>query len=138
MCYGLCAAQNKEGLLVGTFVPEIFKRNWKTFIEEGDGTLIGLYTGDSLCGLLGGLTTCDSQTGSIVARVLFYYIRRDVRTASSALTLFRAFQQWAAERGAEALCLCVPENSSRIRLEPFLKSSGFRASRIIYTKQLND
>ena len=136
VCYPLCAAQSKEGLLVGTFVPEVFNRNWRTFIEEGDGALIGIFSGNTLCGLLGGIATCDSQTGSTVARVLFYYLRRDVRTAASALTLFRGFQRWAAERSADALSICVPENPFRMRLDSSLKDSGFRASRITYTKQL--
>jgi hypothetical protein len=47
-CYTLCAAQDKQGLLVGTFEPDVFRRNWETFIREGDGVIIGLYSDNSL------------------------------------------------------------------------------------------
>lgn len=135
-CYALCAAQSRDNLLVGTFEPEVFKRNWQAFIEEGDGTIIGLYTEDSLCGVLGGLTVCDSQTGNLIGKTIFYYIRKDVLTKSCASTLFGEFQRWAFAKGARCVNLDVPLDRFQAQLDQYLKGEGYLARRITYQKQL--
>ena len=135
-CYTLCAAQNRENLLLGTFEPEVFKRNWQTFIEEGDGTIIGLYSEGSLRGVLGGLTVCDSQTGSLVGKTVFYYIRKDFLTRSVALVLFGEFQRWAFSKGARWVSLGVPLDRFQAQLDHFLKGDGYRARTVNYQKQL--
>lgn len=133
-CYALCAAQDKEGLLVGTFEPGIFKRNWETFIKEGDGTIIGLYNTGSLCGVLGGLVVCDSQTGCLIGKSIFYYIRKDVLTCSSSLVLFTRFQQWAFAHGATSVMLTIPLGRFQLRLDHLLQRNGYQAHTTTYKK----
>ena len=135
-CYTLCAAQHREGLLVGTFEPAIFRRNWETFLDEGEGTIIGLHQAGSLCGILGGVTVCDSQTGSLIGKTVFYYIRKDVLTRSAALVLFTRFQQWAFARGAMCVMLCVPFDGFQSRVDPLLQEHGYQVRTITYTKLL--
>lgn len=135
-CYVLCAAQNKDNLLVGTFEPEVFRRNWQTFIEDGDGTIIGLYAEHILCGVLGGLTVCDSQTGSLIGKTVFYYIRKDFLTRSAALLLFSEFQRWVFSKGARCVNLCVPCNRFQLQLEQILTEHGYQSHTIVYHKQL--
>lgn len=135
-CYTLCAAQSRDDLLVGTFEPEVFKRNWQAFIEEGDGAIIGLYVEGSLCGVLGGLTVCDSQTGNLIGKTIFYYIRKDVLTKSFALLLFSEFQRWVFSKGARWVNLDVPLDRFQVQLDQFLKGEGYRARRITYQKRL--
>ncbi len=135
-CYTLCAAQDKEGLLVGKFEPGIFRRNWETFIEDGEGAIIGLYSDDSLCGILGGTTVCDSQTGSLIGKTLFYYIRKDVLTRSAALALFTGFQQWALAQGARYVMVTLPLGEFQLRLEQSLRGDDYKAHTITYKKQL--
>ena len=122
-CCRLCAAQDKEGLLVGTFEPEIFRRNWETFIKEGDGAIIGLYDAGSLCGILGGVAACDSQTGSLIGKTLFYYIRKDVLTRSAALVLFAGFQRWAFAQGVACVMIGVPLGGFQSRLDSLLQGN---------------
>lgn len=133
-CCALCAAQDKEGLLVGTFEPDIFRRNWETFIKEGDGTIIGLYDAGSLCGILGGVVVCDSQTGSLIGKSIFYYIRKDVLTRSAALVLFTGFQQWAFAHGAVCVMLTIPLGRFQERLDQPLQRHGYEANTITYKK----
>ena len=135
-CYTLCTGQDKEGLLVGKFEPGIFRRNWETFIEEGEGAIIGLYSDNSLCGILGGTTVCDSQTGCLIGKTLFYYIRKDVLTRPAALALFMGFQRWALARGARYVMLTLPLGEFQLRLEQSLREDGYKAHTITYKKQL--
>jgi hypothetical protein len=135
-CYTLCAAQHKEGLLFGTFEPVIFRRNWETFIEDGDGTIIGLYADDSLCGLLGGVIVCDSQTGSLMGKTMFYYLRKDVRTRCAAFTLFSGFQRWAFAQGARCMMLGVPLDKFQSQLDRHLLGNGYKAHAVTYKKHL--
>lgn len=135
-CCTLCAAQDREGLLVGTFEPTIFKRNWETFLDEGDGAIIGLYHAGLLCGILGGVIVCDSQTGSLIGKTVFYYLRKDVLTRSAALVLFTGFQRWAFARGAICVMLGVPIDGFQPRLDPLLQEYGYQAHTMTYTKLL--
>lgn len=134
ICCALCTAQDKEGLLVGTFEPDIFRRNWETFIKEGDGTIIGLYDAGSLCGILGGVVVCDSQTGSLIGKSVFYYIRKDLLTRSAALVLFTGFQQWAFAHGATCVMLTIPLGRFQERLDQLLERHGYEANTITYKK----
>ena len=86
---GPCSLPRRN--LPGGFVPEVFIRNWSSFIRTGIGTFLGAFEGEEFVGGLGAILAPDINNGHITAVECFWYILPEHR--GGGIRLLKAYEE---------------------------------------------
>lgn len=100
LCFPLGLAYYKEIPVPGTFVPAIAQRTWTALLTKGSGHLVGLWRGDRLVGMFGGLLAPRFHDGVLMAWQAVWYVQPDQRGTPWSGKLVDAFTAWATAHGA--------------------------------------
>ena len=100
LTFPLGLAYYREIPVPGSFLPSYFRESWQKFYAAGSGLIVGLWCGDFLVGVFGGLVFPHPNDGRLLAQHLFWYVYPDHRGTALSFQLVEAFEAWAAERGA--------------------------------------
>lgn len=116
----------------GSFVPEVFKRNWTVFLSADIGVIFGLYEGEKVIGALGVVKVDDLNSGLPVASEMFWFV--DAQSRGKGLQLLKAYIAWGrAERRriyVSYLCSLMPE-----KIKTVYERFGFQAVEVAYIKE---
>lgn len=138
LCLEHGKAFHKEFNLAGSFVPEVFIRNWNIFYERNIGTVLTLWDDrHTLIGGLGGLLAPDLFDARLCASEIFWFVAKEHRAGSGALRLLKAYEDWAFEQGAvEARLVFLKGGVADERLEKVYRKMGYREREIGFYKPL--
>lgn len=117
-------AFSREAQYPGGFVPEIFIRNWRIYIESGIGVILGMFTDDQLVGILGGFTYNDPNNDDLVAMEAFWYVMKEHRGGGA--KLLDAFEAWGKERGAKRITMAYVFTSMPEAVQRIYEKRGYR------------
>ncbi len=127
---------HEEAKLPGLFCRETFLNSWGTIIKLGFGALWRATEEDRLVGMFGALLSPDLCDGKIVAAEAFWFVRKSSRGGTVGLRLFREFESWGRNVGANRLIMTHLLSSMPEKLKNFYEREGFVAAEISYVKQL--
>lgn len=137
-CVYSARAFHAEKQLPGKLVPDVFLKNWTTFLTSCTAVILGLFHEDKLVGGIGGMITPDLSDGRIAATEMFWYMLPEHRGGMNAFKLIDAFEAWAHEQGAEEFrmvhMLEPDEDPSTVSLGPIYKRRKYRPLEVAYYK----
>jgi GNAT superfamily N-acetyltransferase len=120
--------------------PARFIEIWTAFLSSGNAAIFAARNGAGekpgmITGAIGGIVHPDLYDAArLVADEFFWFARPDHRGAGVAL--YRAFEQWARERGASEIQMCHLIDSMPAKVARFYMSAGFHAVEVRYSKDL--
>lgn len=127
---------HKEKHVPGEFNPEVFMKNWESFIGSGLGCIFGLWKDYELIGGLGAFVSPDITTGQLVANEFFWFVQEGDRKGSWPLRLIHAYKAWGKEKSAVRFrmvhLLEHNETPSTVRLAHFYRRLGMRPIEVGY------
>lgn len=139
--FGLAFFAEKQ--LPGTFSMDIFTKTWTAFLGvRYKATIFGLWKGEELIGLLGGMVYPDLNTGEEIATELFWYVLPEHRGGSGAVRLVKRFKEWAKNHGAVRWrfihMLAPDEKPESVKLAGFYEKLGMRPLEVCFDGSLED
>lgn len=119
---------------LGRFDPARFRGIWTELLNGGAGVIFAALEGDQITGAIGGIIHREIYGDRLIAEEFFWFQRAAHRGAG--VRLYRAFEQWARERGARSIQMVhlfdvMPEKVARFYLR-----SGFEPVEMRYSKEL--
>lgn len=124
------------GAIPGKLIPEVFTLSWTRFYAADFGRIFGLFNGDELVGVLGGILYPDSNDGVLVATEMFWFVASKHRGTVGSLRLFDAYEKWAKERGAGRIAMIHLQALAPETLEKLYLRKGYRKLESHYVKTL--
>jgi hypothetical protein len=128
----LARAFHAETGIGGAFCPERFLAT----IQAPNAVVVGYWHNGTLVGLLAGVIAPHFITTDILAQESMWFCVPDHRGLES-LKMFKAFEQWAAEKGATAISMVSLERLSPPSVEKFYLKRGYAKVEAHYLKFLS-
>lgn len=94
-CVPYATAFHEELRLPGQLIPEVFLKNWTTFLTQYPATILSLWKEETLIGGLGAMIVPDLSDGRLCATEMFIFIDKSHRGGSAFFRLLRAYKEWA-------------------------------------------
>ncbi len=107
---------------------------WTSLIAGGTGVIFILAAGGDIAGAIGGISHPDAYSALIVAQEFFWFVRSELR--GGGVRLYRAFEQWAKDRGCGELHMAYLPDSMPGKVAIFYEKMGFRLAEVAYAKGL--
>lgn len=123
-----------EAKLPGTLNPDVFRRNWSTYIARGYGVILVLRRDAATVGAIGGFIVRDPSNDDLVAAEGFWFVTEHARGAG--LRLFTAFETLARVRGCKRLTFVHLHALQSERLGALYQRRGFSPIEHHYVKEL--
>ncbi len=137
LCVDHGCAFHAEFQLAGSFVPEVFLRNWTRFYELQVGVVLSLWDADLLVGGLGGLLAPDIFDDRLCANEIFWFVSRPYRSGRGGIRLLDAYERWAFDHGAvEARLVYLNGGVHDDGLHRLYARRGYRIRETGWTKPL--
>lgn len=134
----LCPPLGQEFFATGAFpgklIPEVFVRRWTEILNAGIGSIHGLFAGDRLLGIIGGILFRDPNDDALVASEMFWFVPREHRGTLGSLRLVDAYESWAKNMGAERLTMIHLEALAPAALEKLYLRKGYTKVESHYIK----
>lgn len=138
ICVEHAKAFHIEKQLPGSLVPDVFLKNWTSFLTNYPSVVLGLWIEGEIAGALAALVTPDLSDGRITATEMFWYQRPEYRSGLNAFKLIDAFEDWGHEQGAvefRLMHMLMPnEDPATVRLAPIYKRRKYRPLEVGYYK----
>jgi GNAT superfamily N-acetyltransferase len=116
-------------------IPDVFCRNWRRLIEDGRGfVLVQFDEQDRFCGTLGAVLAPDLCNDDLVAIECFWYVMPHRR--GNGLTLLRAYEQLAREKGAQRIGIANLAHHNGERMARLYQRLGYTPIDVNYQKAL--
>lgn len=117
------------------FDQTLFQAVWTHFLETGAGVIFLLETPEGeVAGALGGVVFPDLYSGELVATEFFWFVREGKR--GSGLLLYRAFEEWAREKGCAEVRMVHLLDSMPEKLNRVYRHLEFTPTEVHYAKEL--
>jgi hypothetical protein len=130
LCLPFGEAFMQEKHIPGVFNPDVFLKNWTTFLTSYPAAIFGLWKDEQLIGGIGGMIHPDLNTGQRIAVEFFWYVGHEHRHTIGSIKLVRRWKRWAKENGAVRWrmihLLDVDETASSVKLASFYEKQGLR------------
>jgi GNAT superfamily N-acetyltransferase len=128
----------EEGKMPGGFDATVFLTTFTDLIESGRGMVLASFElqGDKkvITGALGAVLAPSPFNETVSAIELFWYVLPDHR--GHGIKLLRAFEAWAAERGADFICMIHLQKLQPEALGQLYLRLGYRLIESNYLKAL--
>ncbi len=108
---------------------------WKNMIESGNGIIIAAFEDNEVIGAIGGMIYPEPYADTLSVQEFFWFVRPGHR-GSAGVRLYKAFEQWAREKGAAVIRMVHLLDSMPEKLERFYGVMGFTAVETLYSKDL--
>lgn len=135
LCYELGQKFAEEAEVYGGFRSEPFSDIWGWMLTSGIGTVFVAIDQGAVVAGLGGIVVPDPINGVTVGQEVFWYAGPKGRGAT-AIRLFRAFEEWASERGAEILRFGSRETLAPEGMDRMYRNMGFESIERHYEKRI--
>lgn len=112
--------------------PQIFAKNWLDYLVSGTGVIFGIFDGDILKGMIGGVVYNEINDGILTAMELFWYLDRDVR--GNGIKLLYRFQDWAKAKSAKHIVMKHLNNLMPEKVADIYLKLGYKPVETSYLK----
>ena len=137
LCVPFAQEFHEELKLPGKMIPEIFMKNWTTFLTTYPSVILSLWKEEVLLGGLGAMIVPDLFDGRLCGHEMFIFIRKSERGGSGFLRLLKAFRAWWIERGAVEGRLAHMEHAETDEaLDRLYRKLGYRPIERSYVESL--
>ena len=126
---------HREFDLPGQLIPEVFIRNWTTFLTTYTATILTAWKDDRLLGGLGALVHPDLNDGRLVATEMFWYILQDARGTDAWKQLLEAFIVWGELHATETRLVHMIGGKHDKALDRIYCRKGYRPLELGYVRQ---
>lgn len=140
LCVPFGQAFHAEMKLDGSFIPEVFIKNWTQRLSPGfpfPADILALRSGDELIGGIGLVVVPDELDARPIAQEFFIFISPEHRSGTGFLRLLRAFKEWSYEKqavdGRLVHLLTLGETPSTVKLDNVYRKLGGKATEVGYT-----
>ena len=123
-----------EGKLPGQFVPAIFEKNWRSWLNIEIGVLLVLDCEGEVGGVIGALVSEDPCDGTKVAQEMFWFVGRQSR--GHGLKLIDALELTLIGMGVRRLTMAHLSSLRAKPLAALFARKGFRPVETHYVKEL--
>ena len=113
---------------------ERFCETWTVLLSNGTGVIFLLCDGEEITGTIGGMAHKDLYSNDIIGQEFFWYVLEESRGAG--VRLYRAFENWAKERGCSRLRMGYLVDSMPEKVGRFYERLGLEADEVVYSKEL--
>ena len=120
---------------LGVFRLDHFRAPWAQILANGSGVIFADECADGqIHGVIGGVVHREIYGDRTIAEEFFWFVRQYSR--GSGVALYRRFERWARERGADEIQMCHLIESMPAKVARFYQGAGFRAVEVRYAKSL--
>lgn len=126
LCVSGAEGFHREFQLPGRLIPEVFIRNWTTFLTQYTATILTAWQEERLLGGLGALVHPDLNDGRVVATEMFWYVMPEARGGRTAVRLLKAFIVWGESHAEETRLAHMLNGTHDAQLDRLYKKLGFR------------
>lgn len=118
-----------------SYTDEQFMKTWETLIEKKAGVFLACFEPE-IIGVVAGMLYPNLYNGQLTLVELFWYVLPEHRNKRTGYRLFKAFENWGKNKGAEKVIVtnqldCMPE-----KVERFYKSMGYSPFETVFDKEL--
>ena len=124
--------------LPGGVVPQVFRANWKMWMENGFGVVIGAFDGDEMVGASGGLVVNAANDGVLEANEMFWYLDPAYREGGHGVKMLQAWEQACREAGAKRISMIRLWGGEGARIGKMLESMGYKPTEVHMYKILEE
>ena len=135
-CVPFAKAFHSELRLPGDFRPEVFLKNWTTFLTTYPAVIFTLRKGEALVGGIGGMIVPDLLDGRLCAHEFFWFVDAAHRTGTGAIRLLNRFEEWAAKEGAVEVRMVHLVGNHDEQLGRIYTKRKYRLQELCYWKAL--
>jgi GNAT superfamily N-acetyltransferase len=108
---------------------------WAGLLAADTGVIFQLFDGaGQLSGLLGGVAYPEPYSGNLIATEFFWFVQESSR--GKGLSLYKAFEQWARQRGCSEIRMVHLVDLMPEKLERVYRHLGFEPAEVHYVKEL--
>jgi GNAT superfamily N-acetyltransferase len=111
-----------------------FCETWTGFLNSGMGVIFILCEGAEIRGTISGVAYMEPYSYAMIAQEFWWYVLKDSRGAG--IRLYRAFEQWARERGCSVLRMGHLVDSMPEKVGHFYERIGLHREEVVYSKAL--
>jgi GNAT superfamily N-acetyltransferase len=108
---------------------------WELWITAGMGAVFLAEENGEVIGALGGMVYPEPYSGALIATEFFWFVR-DGHRGGPGLRLYKAFEQWAREKGCAHIRMVHLMDSMPEKLTKVYARLGFEAAEVHYTKDI--
>jgi GNAT superfamily N-acetyltransferase len=120
---------------LGRFRLDRFRALWTQILANDTGVIFADECADGqIHGVIGGVVHPEIYGDRTIAEEFFWFVRPYSR--GSGVALYRAFERWARERGADEIQMCHLTESMPAKVARFYSGAGFHAVEVRYAKAL--
>ncbi len=109
---------------------------WQRYLQAGVGVVFLLEQAGQIVGAIGGLVYPEPYSGELVASEMFWFVRPDCR--GSGMKLYFVFEEWARERGCDAIRMVHLSDSMPAKLRYVYARLGFEEVETHFSKPLRE
>lgn len=120
---------------LGEFDLDCFVCFWKGLIEAGAGVIFGLFDGEEVRGVLGGVAGYEPNAPVKTASELFWWVDPEARGLGS-MRLYYEFEKWAKVKGCKTIRMVRLSDSMPEEVEGIYARLGFAEIERHYSKTL--
>ncbi len=119
---------------LGTFNMVKFRELWTNLLTSGMGIILVVDGKNGPAGTIGGFLHQDLYSDALVAEEMFWFVGAASR--GSGIRLYRAFEVWARQSGAQTIQMVHLADSMPERLADFYLGRGYELVETRYSKRL--
>lgn len=121
----------------GNFRAESFLMSWKMLLEQKIGALFKLTNDEEqTIGLLGAVLVPDLFDNKVVASEAFWFVHPDHRGSMGPVRLFKTFETWAKDVGAERILTAHLSTATAGKMGEFYEKQGYSPVETLYRKEI--
>jgi GNAT superfamily N-acetyltransferase len=117
-----------------TFDIDRFCETWTRFLYSEMGVIFLLVEGEEILGTIGGVAYMEPYSQEMIAQEFWWYVLKESRGAG--VRLYRAFEEWATERGCSRLRMGHLVDSMPEKVAHFYERIGLQREEVVYSKSL--
>lgn len=117
-----------------TFDIEHFSALWRGFFESGIGVIFLLEQDGEIKGTIGGIAFKEAYSPDMLAQEFFWFV--DPNSRGAGVKLYRAFEEWAKEKGCDEIRMVHLIDSMPEKVGAFYERIGYKKLEIHYGKRL--
>ncbi len=130
-----CAAEfSRSSRLIRPFEMARFQALWTSLIESGTGAIFSLVDAGRIVGFIGGVVYPEPYCDELIAQEFFWFVQGEHR--GQGLRLYRAFEQWAREKGCAQIRMAHLSDLMPEKLKRVYALLGFKEVETSYAKDL--
>lgn len=133
LCFPIARAFWKEGALPGSFREDVFVKTWSYVIWSEIGTILGMFSGGKLTGVLGAFKTPDINDGELVSNEAFWFVSPEHR--GEGVLLLDAYERWSVDSGCSRAGMIHLLNLHPKGLSRLYEWRGYKATEVHYFKE---